>query len=77
MDADNSFYVKYIATYAPTFFGYIISDLAMVLADENEIDLESKENIKKSWSSKSNPSKLAWLLRLKKGKQEFLVTREN
>ena len=36
------------------------------LADENEIELESKENIKK-WSSKSNPSKLAWLLRLKKG----------
>ena len=31
MDADNSFYVKFIATYAPTFFGYIISVLAMVL----------------------------------------------
>ena len=46
------------------------------LADENEIELESKENIKK-WSSKSNPSRLAWLLRLKKGKQEFLVKREN
>jgi hypothetical protein len=30
MDADNSFYVKFIATYAPTFFGYIISVLAMV-----------------------------------------------
>ena len=38
--------------------------------------LASKENIKK-WSSKSNPSRLAWLLRLKKGKQEFLVKREN
>jgi hypothetical protein len=25
MDADNSFYVKSIATYAPHFFGYIIS----------------------------------------------------
>ena len=30
MDADNSFYVKSIATYASTFFGYIISVLAMV-----------------------------------------------
>ena len=28
MGADNSFYVKFIATYAPTFFGYIISVLA-------------------------------------------------
>ena len=28
--ADNSFYVKSIATYAPTFFGYIISVLAIV-----------------------------------------------
>ena len=30
--ADNLFYVKFIATYAPTFFGYIISDLAMVIS---------------------------------------------
>ena len=30
MGADNSFYVKSIATYAPTFFGYIISVLAIV-----------------------------------------------
>ena len=30
MDADNSFYVKFIATKVPTFFWYIISDLAMV-----------------------------------------------
>ena len=30
MDADNSFYVKFIATEAPTFFGYIISVLAIV-----------------------------------------------
>ena len=30
MDADNSFYVKFIATEAPTFFWYIISVLAMV-----------------------------------------------
>ena len=30
MDADNSSYVKFIATYAPTYFGYIISVLAMV-----------------------------------------------
>ena len=28
--ADNSIYVKSIATYAPTFFGYIISVLAIV-----------------------------------------------
>ena len=30
MDADNSFYLKFIPTYAPTFFGYIISVLAIV-----------------------------------------------
>ena len=30
MDADYSFYVKFIATYAPIFFGHIISVLAMV-----------------------------------------------
>ena len=30
MDADNSFDVKFIATEAPTFFGYIISVLDMV-----------------------------------------------
>ena len=30
MDADNSFYVKFIATEAPIFFGYIISVLATV-----------------------------------------------
>jgi hypothetical protein len=30
MGADNSFYVKSIATYAPTLFGYIISVLAIV-----------------------------------------------
>ena len=28
MDVDNSFYVKFIATYVPTFFWYIISVLA-------------------------------------------------
>ena len=33
MDANNSFYVKSIATYAPTFFGYIISVLANVQRD--------------------------------------------
>ena len=32
MDADNSFYVKFIATFAPTFFGYIILVLDMVAA---------------------------------------------
>ena len=31
MDADsNSFYVQFIATYAPTFLGLVISVLAMV-----------------------------------------------
>ena len=30
MDADNSFYVKSIATFDPTFFWYIISVLAIV-----------------------------------------------
>ena len=30
MDADNSFYVKFIATEAPTFFGIIILVLASV-----------------------------------------------
>jgi hypothetical protein len=30
MDADSSFYVKFIATYAPTFLGFVISVLAMV-----------------------------------------------
>ena len=30
MGADNSFYVKFIANEAPTFFGYIILVLAMV-----------------------------------------------
>ena len=30
MGADNSFYVKSVATYAPTFFVYIILVLAMV-----------------------------------------------
>ena len=32
MDAANSFYVISIATYAATFFGYIISVLAIVLS---------------------------------------------
>ena len=32
MGADYSFYVKSIATYAPTFFGYIISVLAILAA---------------------------------------------
>ena len=36
MDADNSFYVKSIATYAPTFFWYIISVLASVIYYVND-----------------------------------------
>ena len=32
MGAEYSFYVKYIATFAPTFYGYIISLLASVLS---------------------------------------------
>ena len=35
--ADNSFYVKFIATYAPTFCGYIISVLAIVNKDWKKI----------------------------------------
>ena len=37
MDADNSFYLKFIANEAPTFFGYIISVLAMmhIVYDKN------------------------------------------
>ena len=31
MGADKLFHVKSIATYAPTFFGYIISVLAIVI----------------------------------------------
>ena len=34
MGADYSFYVKSIATCAPTFFGYIISVLASVATEE-------------------------------------------
>ena len=37
MDADNSFYVKSIATYAPIFFGYIISVLAIVDCDSERL----------------------------------------
>ena len=33
MGADKLFYVKSIATYAPTFFGYIISVLAICEPD--------------------------------------------
>ena len=50
MDADNSFYVKFIATYAPTFFGYIISVLAMVITQMYQLyqgkineDLDKKD----------------------------------
>ena len=32
MDTNSSFYVKFIATNAPTFFGFNISVLAMVVA---------------------------------------------
>jgi hypothetical protein len=41
MDADNSFYVKFIANYAPTFSGYIVSVLAMV---KGQADGRQKEN---------------------------------
>ena len=37
MDANNSFYVKFIATEAPAFFWYIISVLAMVLCEERDL----------------------------------------
>jgi hypothetical protein len=37
MGADYSFYVKFIATRAPTFFGHIISVLANVMSLTNQI----------------------------------------
>ena len=37
MNADNLFYVKFIATEAPTFFGYIISVLTMVKSYEGAV----------------------------------------
>ena len=37
MDANNSFYVKFVATYAATLFGYIFSVLAMVQALQVEL----------------------------------------
>ena len=36
IDADNSFYVKFIATFAPIFFGYIISILAIVVSKKKK-----------------------------------------
>ena len=48
MGADYSFYVKSIAAYAPTFFGYIISFLASVFYDKME----------KGWESKNTPWEL-------------------
>ena len=44
MDADNSFYVKFIATEVPTFFGYIISVLAMVINDVRMTIFAYKQN---------------------------------
>ena len=43
MDANNYFYVKSIATYAPTFFGYIISVLAIVF-NHSQIQKEDFDN---------------------------------
>ena len=37
MGADYSFYVKLIATGAPTFFGYIISVLASVITENRTV----------------------------------------
>ena len=51
MDADNSFYVKSIATYAPTFFGYIISVLAIVLHFLERYTLYVSETNKNRWNS--------------------------
>ena len=34
--ANNSFYVKFIATFAPIFFGYIISILAIVVSKKKK-----------------------------------------
>ena len=46
MDADNSFYVKFIATYAPTLFGYIISFLAIVIRYIISLWISSKKKSK-------------------------------
>ena len=44
MDANNSFHVKFIATEAPTFFGYIISVLAKVCTEQGYLELENEIN---------------------------------
>ena len=46
MDADNSFYVKFIATEVPTFFGYIISVLAMVIQVISQLTINIVPNVK-------------------------------
>ena len=66
MDANNSLYVKFIATEAPTFFGYIISVLAMVISYNRPLwpndhqkkprttyyALENLNNFNRDWHSK-------------------------
>ena len=49
MSANNSFYVKSIATYAPTFFGYII----LVLANDHFIVFLLKNKITVTWLLKT------------------------
>ena len=45
MDANYSFYVISIATWAPTFFGYIISVLANVDSVQKAVDLTTSAKI--------------------------------
>ena len=50
MDGDNSFYVKFIATEEPTFFGYIISVLVMVSCNSTSVNASrAKNDVIKSW----------------------------
>ena len=64
MGADNLFYVKFIATYAPTFFGYIISVLAIVsIPAQKSHELES--NVKFGFFEKGTKFEKIFLVFLK------------
>jgi hypothetical protein len=45
MGAENLSYVKSIATFAPTFYGYIISVLASVLCEGSLMEQDTIENV--------------------------------
>ena len=58
MDADNSFYVKFIATEAPTFFGYIISVLAMVSNINEDMGVHASLALKTNWHTTVNRAQI-------------------